>query len=92
MEMQNLVIAANIRAVEGPRVENNCHRCEFKREVPGDAHIECVKPDATMTGLPHGIREGWFMYPLVFDPVWMTSKCENFESVNRACKSDGKSE
>ena len=66
---------------------NECYICAHKREVPGNCHIKCVEPDANMTGDPHGIREGWFMYPLLFDPVWKTSMCGNFkfhESVNHA--------
>ena len=82
----------NLKDKEGPMIENNCYQCQHRREVLGNAHIECVKPDATMTGSPHGIRSGWFMYPMLFDPVWMTSKCNNFESVNRACKSNSNSE
>jgi len=32
-----------------------------------------------MTGNEHGIRSGWFMYPALFDPIWMTKECDNFE-------------
>jgi hypothetical protein len=56
-----------------------CYRCKNKREVPGDYHIQCVNPDPQMTGNPTGIRRGWFCYPLIFDPVWMTKDCSNFE-------------
>lgn len=31
-----------------------------------------------VTGDPHGIRQGWFNWPLSFDPVWLES-CEGFE-------------
>ena len=57
---------------------NECYRCIYKRSVPGDAHIQCMNPDEKMTGNPHGIKKGWFMYPLVFDPVWKTKLCDNF--------------
>ena len=59
---------------------NECYHCEHMREVPGNCHIKCVKPDAEMTGNPHGIKEGWFMYPLLFDPTWKTKMCNNYES------------
>jgi len=62
-------------------VKNDCYNCVHKRNVPGNCHIECAKPDVDMTGNEHGIRNGWFMYPLLFDPVWMTVKCSNFEKV-----------
>lgn len=57
-----------------------CWKCKNKREVPGNAHIRCVKPDADMVGNKHGIKKGWFMYPWLFDPVWMEKECCNFES------------
>ena len=31
-----------------------------------------------VVGDPHGIRAGWFMYPMNFDPAWLVS-CEGFE-------------
>jgi len=56
-----------------------CWRCKFKREVPGDAHIRCTNPDPDMTGNEHGIRNGWFDYPMLFDPAWKTKLCSNFK-------------
>lgn len=63
---------------------NNCRQCTSKRNVPGDAHIKCVKPDTNMTGSSFGIKNGWFLYPQLFDPAWMTAKCENFEAVKES--------
>lgn len=60
-------------------VKNNCFKCVHRRNVPGDAHIRCAKPDPGMTGDPHGISHGWFYYPHVFDPAWMTKECVNYE-------------
>ncbi len=57
----------------------NCYSCEFKRSIPGDAHIQCDNPDPEMTGNPHGIRNGWFFYPFNFDPIWMAKKCANYK-------------
>lgn len=68
------------------KMRSECHHCKHRREVAGNAHIQCVKPDANMTGDQHGIRSGWFMYPLLFDPSWKTKQCSNYEtaeSVNR---------
>lgn len=76
-------------AKAGPLVVNNCKQCKFRREVPGNCHIACDNPDTDMTGDPHGIKQGWFMYPLLFDPTWMTSECKNFEQVSRVCQSSG---
>ena len=65
-------------------VRNDCYKCKHRRNVPGDAHIRCVNPDTKMTGDPHGIKMGWFFYPLVFDPTWMTKQCDNFEEKQNA--------
>lgn len=60
---------------------NNCYKCKSRRDVPGNCHIQCVTPDAEMTGDEHGIKNGWFMYPLLFDPIWATKKCRNYKSI-----------
>jgi len=60
-------------------VENRCDLCVHKRDVPGNAHIKCVNPDPEMRGLDWGIKNGWFIYPVLFDPVWMLKKCANFK-------------
>ena len=62
------------------KITNECYHCEYMREVLGNCHIKCVKPDADMMGDPHGIKEGWFMYPLLFDPIWKRSMCNNYDS------------
>ena len=60
---------------------SECQKCVHKRNVPGNCHIECVKPDANMRGSLHGIKRGWFMYPILFDPTWKLRKCGNFTPV-----------
>ena len=57
-----------------------CYKCQHKRTVPGNYHIKCAEPDRDMTGDHHGMREGWFFYPLLFDPTWKTKLCANFEA------------
>ena len=56
-----------------------CYMCKHKEEVPGNAHIMCTKPDPEMRGNEHGIRNGWFMYPILFDPTWKIKDCNNFK-------------
>lgn len=63
------------------KVVNNCYNCKSHHSIPGDCHIGCNNPDLEMTGNPHGIRNGWFLYPLCFDPVWMTKKCNNYSPI-----------
>jgi len=31
-----------------------------------------------IAGDPHGIKNGWFMWPLNFDPIWLRN-CDGFE-------------
>ena len=57
-----------------------CYDCVHKQDVPGNAHIRCNKPDASMTGNPHGVANGWFYYPSLFDPSWKETLCNNYES------------
>ncbi|MHB1665855.1 hypothetical protein [Thiomonas sp.] len=59
---------------------NECHFCSQAGAVPGNTHLRCLNPDPAMTGDPHGIRNGWFFYPILFDPVWKTRRCANFEA------------
>jgi hypothetical protein len=60
-------------------MKNDCRNCKNMRTIPGDCHISCAKPDLDMTGNKHGIQQGWFWYPINFDPIWATKECCNFE-------------
>lgn len=60
----------------------DCFKCNNKRNIPGNCHIACAKPDLEMTGDKYGRSQGWFSYPINFDPVWMTKACDNFEAVD----------
>lgn len=59
---------------------DECYSCKHKREVPGNCHIRCANPDDSMVGNAHGIKNGWFFYPLLFDPTWKEKDCANYES------------
>ena len=59
--------------------EAKCHQCIYKQPVPGDAHIACSNPDPQVRGDVGGVRNGWFYYPIVFDPIWMITECRNFK-------------
>jgi hypothetical protein len=67
---------------------NECYSCRHKRAVPGNAHIGCKNPDPTMRGEEHGIKHGWFCYPLLFDPVWKLSDCANYQAAPEYTKGD----
>lgn len=64
-------------------VNNDCYHCVNKRKVAGNAHISCADPDPHMTGDAYGKRQGWFIYPSLFDPIWMTSKCHNYKEMSK---------
>ena len=61
-------------------MKNECWSCKNKRPVPGNCHISCANPDLEMTGHEHGKKNGWFIYPSCYDPVWKTKDCSNFKS------------
>ena len=69
------------RQAEGEpwNMRNECYFCRFMQRVPGNAHIKCTNPDPEMEGHEHGKKKGWFFYPTLFDPVWKTKCCDNFE-------------
>ena len=58
---------------------SDCYKCIHRRSIPGDAHSMCVKPDSEVRGNLNGIRNGWFHYPINFDPIWIENECRNFE-------------
>jgi len=58
---------------------NECWSCQHKRDLTGNCHISCAKPDHDMTGDSHGINSGWFCYPYDYDPIWKTTLCTNYK-------------
>lgn len=55
----------------------DCYKCVHKGSVPGSAHTRCNNFDAKVSGDSYGVKMGWFMWPLNFDPTWLT-KCDGF--------------
>jgi hypothetical protein len=64
-------------------MSTDCYKCGYKGNNPGSAHIRC-KYDWRKSGLPapkgkpHGIKCGWWIFPVNFDPVWMIDECPVF--------------
>lgn len=50
-----------------------CHKCIFSKRVPGDTHLECINPHAQIEAHEHGVKSGWVMWPMNFDPNWLIS-------------------
>ena len=57
----------------------DCYKCKHQRSLPFDSHSECKNLGAKVMGKPHGIRHGWFFWPLNYDPVWLV-ECTGFEA------------
>ena len=61
--------------------KGKCYLCEHVRptQVPYNCHMACLNTTATVEGNPHGIKNGWFLWPSCFDPVWLLS-CDGFRA------------
>jgi len=57
----------------------DCYQCVHRLPVPGDAHSRCNNHGARVTANEHGVRMGWFMWHLNFDPTWLVS-CDGFSA------------
>lgn len=63
---------------------NECYFCKHRGTVFGSVHSSCkrkfiennLKPPQ---GDSYGKRMGWYYFPINFDPVWKTEKCEGYE-------------
>lgn len=56
----------------------DCYECEYRGELIGDCHSHCKNRNAKVTGNKYGRNQGWFTYPINFDPVWLES-CDGFK-------------
>ncbi len=71
----------------------NCYKCKHRGGVSGDTHSCCNYPGTdtneygglipivnklNIKGNPHGVKHGWFYWPMNFDPVWLEN-CDGFE-------------
>lgn len=62
---------------------NQCYECKHRRDVPGSCHSGCANVEADVVGDAHGIKNGWFFWPINFDPVWLQN-CTGFEKKEQA--------
>jgi len=56
----------------------DCYKCKHRRGTQWGHHSSCVNGKAYVKGNAHGIRNGWFLWPINFDPVWLDS-CDGFD-------------
>lgn len=59
-------------------MRNACYDCQYCGSVPGSAHNSCSNSKAKVDGDLQGIKGGWFVWPINFDPVWLLS-CDGFK-------------
>lgn len=66
---------------------SDCYSCKWRKSVPGSAHSACGHPsiknplamllkrstpkELNIKANPHGIKSGWFDFPVDFDPAWL---------------------
>ena len=56
----------------------DCYKCIHRHPIPGDAHSSCDNLTVNVTGDRYGRSQGWFFWPINFDPTWLIS-CDGFE-------------
>ena len=54
-----------------------CYDCVHRLEIPGNAHSRCNNVIAKVKGHEQGIMNGWFMWPINYDPVWLL-ECDGY--------------
>ncbi len=59
----------------------NCYECTNRGTLDWSAHSCCSATDATVSADSHGIKNGWFLWPINFDPVWLLT-CNKFNKNN----------
>lgn len=61
--------------------KKNCYSCGYRGTLPGSVHSRCKfnwsKGGLSMPrGKAHGIQNGWWIFPVNFDPIWMVGECK----------------
>ena len=64
-----------------------CADCAYREAVPGSAHIACARRwtvDPAPRGRAHGVRNGWYTFPVEFDPTWGPERCVGHSPTRQA--------
>jgi hypothetical protein len=81
------------KEIEMAKVEDKarCSICVYKRSVPGNVHIQCAfdwlkalqnaRVNMIPLGNSYGIGQGFYMFPVLYDPIWQVVKCQAFDTV-----------
>ena len=62
-----------------------CRQCAYKSNIVGNTHISSnldwgKSKYQAPTGNPHAIRNGWYIFPVNFDPTWQEEPCKEFST------------
>ena len=65
--------------------KKSCYDCAYRGEVAGSAHTRCKfnwgKSDKSPPiASKQGIINGWYNFPLNYDPVWQEEECKAFST------------
>lgn len=59
--------------------KKTCYSCAYCGTIPGSCHASCTyawsNDEKMPAGDTHGIKNGWYMFPFNYDPVWMDEEC-----------------
>lgn len=68
-----------------------CMICVYKRKIPNNMHIQCAydwlkglevgQVNILPLGSATGIGRGLYMFPVLYDPIWMIVKCQAFNTI-----------
>jgi len=50
---------------------SKCYTCKYRRTIPWNTHSRCANLNANIIGNDHGVKNGWFHWPINFDPTWL---------------------
>ena len=62
-----------------------CHKCAYKGNVPRNSHIRCSLDWSKSYHQPpkaseYGTKKGWYIFPVLFDPIWQETPCQEFST------------
>lgn len=65
--------------------KTSCYKCVFRGSVPGSEHSSCtfqwsVDMENVPKGHTHAIKNGWWIFPWNYDPIWMKEDCTQFKA------------
>lgn len=66
--------------MENLEEKKTCYNCAYCKDVSGSAHKKCTFAWRNSELQPpkaneRGIDQGWYIFPLNYDPVWQQEKC-----------------